>query len=101
MAFEIDSSFTGSTFKVKQAPENAYSVWSPFDADTKYFEPSKKDFMINFIVDDVKKLLEQAELGGAKVHGMEQEEPFGTFGWFSDPDGNKIELWQPSDSNLD
>jgi predicted enzyme related to lactoylglutathione lyase len=96
MGLDIDASFNGSTFSLKQAPDNAYSVWSPFKADTTYFEPSQKEFMINFIVDDVEQLLKQAELGGAQVHGKQEEEPFGIFGWFSDPDGNKIELWQPS-----
>ncbi|NNJ72742.1 MAG: VOC family protein [Enterobacterales bacterium] len=100
MGLDIDSSFNGSTFAIKNAPENAYSVWSPFAADTKYFQPSEKDFMINFIVDDVEKLLNQAKLGGAVVHGSQNEEPFGLFGWFSDPDGNKIELWQPTKSQL-
>ena len=38
----------------------------------------------------------QAKAGGAEIHGSNNEEPYGVFGWFSDPDGNKIELWQPS-----
>lgn len=96
MGLDIDDTFNGSTFSVRQAPENAYSVWGPFKDDTTYFEPSYKDYMINFIVDDVEKLLKQAKLGGAKVHGTANEEPYGFFGWFSDPDGNKIELWEPS-----
>ena len=54
--------------------------------------------MINFIVDDVETLLKQVAKGGAEVHGSENEAEFGLFGWFSDPDGNKVELWQPANS---
>ncbi|MFK7929844.1 MAG: VOC family protein [Myxococcota bacterium] len=74
---------------------NAYSVWSPFAEDTKYFEPSKSSFMINFRVRDLDAMLAQLRAAGCDVQdGLEDSEQ-GRFGWVVDPEGNKIELWQP------
>ena len=96
LGLDIDPSFNGVSFPIGEVPDYGYSVWGPFKEDTTYFEPSTKDYMINFIVDDVEALLLQAKNGGAEVHGSANEEPYGYFGWFSDPDGNKVELWRPS-----
>jgi len=76
-------------------PKGGYSVWSPFKQDTGYFEPSGKDFMMNLIVDDLDQALAQVVAGGAELSGEPEEHEYGRFGWFLDPDGNKIELWQP------
>ncbi|MEM8549146.1 MAG: VOC family protein, partial [Pseudomonadota bacterium] len=66
-----------------------------FKADTQYFAPSSSPFMINFIVDDIDGALAQVRDGGAETHGDVERSEFGAFGWFTDPDGNKVELWQP------
>ncbi len=88
--------FGGVTFEVNGLPRNARCVWGPFDASTTYFAPSVKPFMINFIVDDLEAVLAQAADGGAeRVGGIEQHDE-GRFGWFIDPEGNKIELWEPA-----
>ena len=79
-------------------PANAYAVWSPFPVATDYFEPSTRDFMINFVVDDLDEALEQVEAGGAEVMDEIEEAEYGRFGWFIDPDGNKVELWEPPES---
>ena len=76
-------------------PKGLYSVWSPFKADTKYFDPGTKDFMFNLIVDDLAGALQQVAAGGAELVGEPEHYDFGSFGWFMDPDGNKVELWQP------
>ena len=91
----------GCTFWWKDTDGNdASTQWSPFKNDTTYFEPSKKDFMMNFRVHDLKALLEELKKEGVTVIGDIQEYDYGKFGWILDPDGNKIELWEPIDSEL-
>lgn len=75
----------------------AYSVFSPFKSDTDYFSPSKENFMVNLRVNDVSAMLDKAVAGGAKSVGEILEEDYGTFGWFIDPVGIKIELWKPAE----
>ena len=76
-------------------PESASTVWSPFAADTTYFAPSEASFMINFRVRNLEAMLAQVAAAGAKVFEQRESSEFGDFGWFLDPDGNKVELWQP------
>jgi predicted enzyme related to lactoylglutathione lyase len=83
-------------WRYKDDPESyGHTVWSPFDEDTEYFDPSESDFMINFIVDDLDGILEQLRAAGVEIIGEVQEFEYGRFGWILDPDGNKIELWEP------
>jgi len=70
-----------------------FVVWNPFAADTKYYEPSTREFMLNFVVDDLDAMLAAIEAKGVKVLGR-QDESYGRFAWILDPDGTKIELWQ-------
>jgi predicted enzyme related to lactoylglutathione lyase len=87
-------------WRPKDNPERmGYTVWSPFDEDTDYFDPSESQFMINFLVDDLDGMLKQLKAAGAKIVGEVQEFEYGRFGWVLDPDGNKIELWEPSDDD--
>jgi predicted enzyme related to lactoylglutathione lyase len=76
-------------------PANAQTVWSAFDSSTNYFAPSEKEFMFNLIVDDIESAINQVRQGGAEIIGKIEELEYGSFGWFIDPDGNKVELWQP------
>lgn len=69
--------------------------WSPFAADTRYFEPSQAAFMINFIVDDLDGMLARAAGEGVEPTGR-QDEDMGRFAWLLDPAGVKIELWEPA-----
>lgn len=94
LGFEIDESFGGSVFQSSAVPPGGYQLWSPFAADSDYF-PREQAVMLNLIVDDVPGALAQVAEGGAEVVGEIDESEFGVFGWFVDPDGNKIELWQP------
>ena len=73
----------------------AYSNWSPFEAGTEYFSPSDKPFMINFRVTNLDALLEKLRSEGVKVEEKTEKSEFGYFGWVMDPEGNKIELWEP------
>ncbi|GAB5562210.1 MAG: glyoxalase/bleomycin resistance/dioxygenase family protein [Synoicihabitans sp.] len=71
------------------------TVWSIFDAKSPYFRPSRKGFMMNFRVDDLDRVLAELEAEGVKISPASEESEFGKFGWVMDPEGNKIELWQP------
>jgi len=71
------------------------TVWGAFAGDSDYFNPSKREFMINLRVDDLDGMLAAlAEKGVEKVGGIE-DYPYGRFAWIMDPEGTKIELWQP------
>ncbi len=72
--------------------------WSPFAEDTSYFAPSKKQFMFNFRVENLHELLKVLKEEGITVVGEVEEYDYGKFGWILDPEGNKIELWEPVDS---
>ena len=71
------------------------TVWRAFPGSTKYFEPGQSPFMVNYIVDDLDALLERLQKEGVKIDPKRQNEDYGRFAWIYDPDGNKIELWQP------
>lgn len=71
-----------------------HAVWSPFAADTKYFAPSTREFMINFAVDDLDAMLARIEAKGATILARDDSDPNGRFAWLLDPDGTKIELWE-------
>ena len=78
----------------------ALTAWSPFKEDTTYFSPSKKQFMFNYRVENLVELLKALKEEGVEIVGEIQEFPYGKFGWIMDPDGNKIELWEPIDSGF-
>mgnify|MGYP002626322086 CR=1 FL=1 len=87
----------GAAFRPGGMPPDAWTAWGPFDAETTYFAPSTKEFMFNLIVDDLGGALAQVAEGGAEVVGEVEEYDYGRFGWFVDPEGNKVELWQPAE----
>ena len=70
-------------------------VWSPFEEQTSHFAPSERPFMINFAVDDLDGFLAQLRERGVEPLGRDDSDPFGRFAWLLDPDGTKIELWEP------
>ncbi len=71
------------------------TVWSVFPASSPYFDPSSAPFMVNYRVDDLHALLQQLREEGCDVDDKVEESEFGKFGWVMDPDGNRVELWQP------
>ncbi len=85
----------GATFSPAQLPSSSYQVWSAFQADTDYFEPSEQRFMFNLMVDDLKAMLEQLRPSGCEILPETESSEYGNFAWFIDPEGNKVELWQP------
>ena len=88
----------GCTFWWKDNEGNDCSTqWSPMKSDTKYFDPSKKEFMMNFRVENLTELLVELEKEGVTIVGEVEEYEYGKFGWILDPEGNKLELWEPVD----
>ncbi len=89
----------GCTFWWKDKEGNDSSTqWSPFKKETTYFEPSKKDFMFNYRVENLIELLAALKKEGVTVIDKIEEHDYGKFGWILDLDGNKIELWEPKDA---
>jgi predicted enzyme related to lactoylglutathione lyase len=92
-ADEYGASFS---WREKDRPDSlGYTVWSPFDEKTDYFDPSDKPFMVNFRVDDLDGMLDQLRAAKVEIVGEVQEFEYGRFAWILDPDGNKVELWEP------
>jgi len=80
---------------IEEGAGPAYGVWAPFNKDTGHFKPSSREFMINFAVDDLDGFLAGLEAKGVEVNSRQQMDGMGKFAWILDPDGTKIELWQP------
>jgi predicted enzyme related to lactoylglutathione lyase len=99
LGLPVESEPGGSfvSFHPRAMPVNAYTVWSAFGSTTTYFSPSDKEFMFNMVVDNLEQALNQVQAGGAQVVGEVEKSNYGQFGWFMDPDGNQVELWQPPD----
>lgn len=76
--------------------EKGYTIWNPFKNDTKYFEPSQKEFMFNFRVENLEALMEELKKEGVQIVGEMQVHEYGKFAHILDPEGNKIELWEPA-----
>jgi len=76
-------------------PVGGTTVWSVSSADGDHFAPSKALFMINYRVADLRGLLEALRAEGCNVLEKTDDSEFGEFGWVIDPEGNKVELWQP------
>ena len=90
------SDYGGVHFTPNHMPWKSYTVFAPFPTSIDYFDPSPREFMFNFIVDDLDGALAQVAQGDAQLVGEIDEYDYGRFGWFLDPEGNKVELWQPA-----
>lgn len=89
----------GSLFEFRNADDQQmnYLQWSPFDAGTTYFKPSEKEFMINYRVGDLEKLVEELKKNGVTILDEIETYEYGKFVHIMDPEGNKIELWEAVD----
>jgi len=87
----------GTTFEWRQSDDSSkgYTQWSPFSSTTKYFEPSVKEFMINYRVLHIEELLEKLKQAGVTITDQIETYDYGKFVHIMDPEGNKIELWEP------
>jgi ketosteroid isomerase-like protein/predicted enzyme related to lactoylglutathione lyase len=85
--------------EVADPERKGYTIWSAMSKDTSYFDPSQASFMINYRVANLNKLIEQLKNKGVAVSEPEKH-PQGLFAWVMDPEGNRIELWEPQETNL-
>ena len=92
----MDCDEYGASLSLSNMPKGSFNVWSPFPENTNYFSPTKKEYMFNLIVDNLDEMLSQISSSGEKVHEERENGEFGNFGWFIDPEGNKVELWEPN-----
>jgi predicted enzyme related to lactoylglutathione lyase len=95
LTVELEAGVSFVSFFPLTMPKYGYTVWSVFESSTTYFSPSENDFMFNLVVDNLEEALSQVKAGGALVVGEVEKNAYGQFGWFMDPDGNKVELWEP------
>ena len=72
------------------------TTWAIFPQTTKYFGASKAGFMLNYRVDNLDALLEDLKASGIEIDPHREAADYGRFAWITDPDGNRIELWEPS-----
>lgn len=78
-----------------KADDQGLTVWSLANKDSQWFSPSESAFMINYRVDNLDELLSQLQAAGVAVTAGPESHENGKFAWIMDPDGNKIELWEP------
>ena len=88
----LESGQTYGTFESDGRGEK--TVWSAFPADTSYFGHGATPFMVNYRVRNLEAILAQLRAAGAKVEDRVEEYENGRFGWASDPEGNRFELWE-------
>ncbi len=97
----IDEGQTYGTFTAGAAaarPEQ--TVWSAFPSDTTYFAPGEAPFMVNYRVENLDRMRAQLREAGAAVDERVESYAYGRFGWASDPEGNRFELWEPAGPGL-
>lgn len=96
----IKSGKWGGTFRWRHSEDKEQigaTAWSIFKEDTEYTQPSTKDAMINYRVENLVELLETLKKEGVQIVGEMETFDYGKFGWIMDPNGYKIELWEPVD----
>jgi predicted enzyme related to lactoylglutathione lyase len=79
----------------EDAARPGFTLWASFAADTGYFGTGPQPYMINFRVDDLDALLAQLRADGVTVDELTDNNELGRFGWIMDPEGTRVELWQP------
>jgi len=97
----LETNEYGSSFEFRNAnrPEEInYLQWSPFEKGSEYFEPSKKEFMINYRVQNIQGLVNKLKANGVTIVDEIETFEYGKFVHIMDSEGNKIELWEPIDS---
>jgi predicted enzyme related to lactoylglutathione lyase len=71
------------------------TIWSVFPKDTEYLGEARQSFMVSYVVESLEDMLSQLRDGGVRVEEKVEDSEFGRFGWCYDPEGNRIELWEP------
>lgn len=97
---DLDTNPYGATFEWYESSDitkKAQTQWTPFAETTKYFEPSTKGFMINYRVENLEALVEALKKEGVNIIDKIETFDYGKFIHILDPEGNKIQLWEPID----
>lgn len=84
------------TYGTLSAQKGDVTVWATFPLDSTYFGPGSNPFMVNYRVRNLDAMLKQLRAAGVEVDGRIEEQQYGRFGWAVDPEGNRFELWEPS-----
>ena len=96
LGFNVED-WGGVAFKWTDDPSEGKgtTIWNPFKEDTNYFAPSSASFMLNLRVADLHSLIEVLRSEGCEVLDKVEDSEYGKFGYVIDPEGNKLELWEP------
>ncbi|MEP7197367.1 MAG: VOC family protein [Saprospiraceae bacterium] len=100
----LDTDQYGTTFETRQSDhpdKKSFTQWSPFKDSTRYFEPSTKEFMFNYRVENLTWLLEELKKEGVTILDSMETFEYGRFAHILDPEGNKIELWEAYDEEYE
>ena len=102
LGINTDQYGTSFEWRNSDAPEvKGYTAWSPMKLETKYFDPSPKEFMINYRVENLAELVETLKAEGVNVVDDIETFDYGSFVHIMDPEGNKIELWEAKDNEYE
>jgi predicted enzyme related to lactoylglutathione lyase len=102
LGINTDQYGTSFEWRKSDAPEEkGYTAWSPMKFETKYFDPSPKEFMINYRVENLAELVEILKSEGVNVVDEIETFDYGSFVHVMDPEGNKIELWEAKDKDYE
>jgi len=80
--------------------DSGFTVWSIFPKQSEYFAPSVSSMMINYRVEDLDALLDTLRAEGVEIDPKREDYDYGRFAWIMDPEGNKVELWEPPKAGL-
>lgn len=96
LGFSLES-FGGAIFNWQndKANDGGLTVWHVAEADSQWFKPSETNFMINYRVDNLDELLAKLKANNVTIIGQAEQHENGKFAWIIDPEGNKVELWEP------
>lgn len=96
LGFDLED-FGGALLKWSEdkANDGGLTVWHVAAKDSDWFSPSDSSFMINYRVDDLEALLAKLKAAGVAPHSGPESHENGKFAWIIDPEGNKVELWEP------
>ncbi|MAW76835.1 MAG: glyoxalase [Planctomycetes bacterium] len=99
LGLAIEAEWNGATLPgLERVEKGTGGIWSAFPQDTEYFGSDQNQFMINFRVPDRDAMLAQLRAADCNVDERTEDSEYGRFGWVTDPEGNRVELWQaPTD----
>ena len=93
----------GHSFKWRKMDDpdsECVTQWSPMEQETDYYKPSESEFMINYRVENLDSLINELRKNQVKIIDEIEEYDYGKFAWIIDPDGRKVELWEPKDETI-